>query len=147
VAQAQRHERPLSLIVLDVDHFKQVNDGFGHQAGDEVLRVVGETLLSNSRDRDVAARFGGDEFAVLLPEVPGPTAMAIAERLRASISEGVALGRITVSAGVATLPRGGGTPQQLLAAADVALYQSKHDGRNRSSRFEEPGVTLALPAR
>ncbi|HEX9992078.1 MAG TPA: GGDEF domain-containing protein [Acidimicrobiales bacterium] len=145
VASAQRTERPLSLIVLDVDHFKAVNDGFGHQAGDGVLRVVGETLIANSRNDDVAARFGGDEFAVLLPGVAGPTALAVAERLRASISRDVPLGGITVSAGVATLPRRGGSPQQLLAAADVALYQSKRDGRDRSSRFEEPHVTLALP--
>jgi diguanylate cyclase (GGDEF)-like protein len=145
VAWAKRSERPLSLIVLDVDRFKEVNDGFGHQAGDEVLRVVGETLLANSRAEDVAARFGGDEFAVLLPNCPGMTAFAIAERLRASISDGVPLRRITVSAGVATLPRSGGTPQQLLAAADVALYQSKRDGRDRSSRFEEPNVTIDLP--
>ncbi|HEX2298792.1 MAG TPA: phage/plasmid primase, P4 family, partial [Pseudonocardiaceae bacterium] len=135
VAWAQRHDRPLSLIVLDVDHFKDVNDGFGHQAGDEVLRVVGQTLLANSRSEDVAARFGGDDFAVLLPGVPGPTALSIAERLRSSISAGVDLPRITISAGVATLPVSGGTPSQLLAAADLALYQSKRDGRDRSSRF------------
>jgi two-component system, cell cycle response regulator len=146
VATAQRSERPLSLIVLDVDHFKQVNDGFGHQAGDDVLRVVGRTLISNSRAEDVAARFGGDEFAVLLPGVPGPVALSVAERLRVSVNRDVPIGGITVSAGVATLPRSGGTPQQLLAAADVALYQSKRDGRDRSSRFEEPSVTLSLPA-
>jgi diguanylate cyclase (GGDEF)-like protein len=127
-----RGARPLSLVLLDVDHFKGFNDAFGHPAGDEVLRRVGAVLRSCCRATDVAARTGGEEFAVLLPGTEGEGAGALAERLRRAVAAGPwPLRAVTVSAGVATLGAGGGAAERLVAAADRALYQAKRDGRNR----------------
>ena len=131
-----RHESPLSLVLLDVDHFKKVNDTHGHPAGDAVLRGVAAVARSQARETDLVARYGGEELAVVLPETDAAGARAIAERLRAAV-EGTAHAteqgslRVTVSVGVATWPGGGQTPDELLTTADRALYRAKQTGRNR----------------
>ena len=136
IARAQRHERELALCIVDVDLFKPVNDTYGHIAGDEVLRHIAAIIREHVRGDDIAARIGGEEFAVLLPEGGLVAARTLAERLRVSVSEaafapGGVPRRITVSVGVAALPMPDGTRSQLLAAADAALYRAKHGGRNQ----------------
>ncbi|MGY1521688.1 GGDEF domain-containing protein [Luteimonas sp. A482] len=136
IARALRHGRELALCIIDVDLFKPVNDTFGHIAGDEVLRRIGAVLRQHVRSDDIAARIGGEEFAVLLPEGSAGDAVAFAERLREAIaatifSPGGTPRQITVSVGVAPLRSPDTSRSQLLAAADAALYRAKHEGRNR----------------
>lgn len=135
VANANRHAYPLSLLLLDLDHFKLVNDRYGHDVGDKVLRVVGKLLRKSCRDGDVAARFGGEEFVVLLVKCPLADAHIKAERLRADIEAAMPAGhRVTASIGVATLPAGQQLNfEQLFKQADLATYAAKHAGRNRVS--------------
>ena len=132
VARADRSGNPLSLVLIDVDHFKAVNDQLGHQAGDEVLRHVGKALAGEARETDLAARYGGEEFCVLLPGCPPEEAVIVAERLRAAIAARQKPTAVTASAGVATLPLDGGDGRALVAAADRALYQAKRSGRDRT---------------
>lgn len=136
-AEAARYGRSLSFVLLDVDHFKKVNDVHGHPAGDAVLRGVAAVVAAQARDTDRAARYGGEEMALLLPETDPKGARAIAERLRAAIASSAhetergAL-QVTVSLGVSSIPSAGiDTPEQLLEAADKALYRAKQGGRNR----------------
>ena len=141
-ARAGRYGSPLSLLMLDVDHFKQYNDSFGHPAGDDVLKKVARLMGECSRDTDVVARYGGEEFAAILPQTDPAGAAVIAERIRHAIANAPWPSRaVTASLGVATL-----TPAQtggdLIAAADKALYQSKTSGRNRVSAFCPPRATL-----
>jgi two-component system cell cycle response regulator len=134
--EAQRYGRPLSLVLLDIDHFKKVNDGHGHPAGDAVLRGVARIAQSQARDADIVARYGGEEMALVLPETDARGALAIAERIRLAVekaqhpTEAGPL-RVTLSAGVATWPGGGELPEDLVASADKALYRAKQSGRNR----------------
>ena len=119
-----------------MDHFKSVNDRYGHPTGDAVLAHLGRLLTNTLREVDVAARFGGEEFAVLLPETPLDLAWDIAERLRARIADTVihAPGgqqSVTVSIGVSAYPECAHSPDALIRTADAALYVSKHEGRNR----------------
>ena len=130
VSRSIRSGEPLTLVMLDLDHFKQLNDLFGHQAGDDVLRQVGAVLRSASRESDVPARYGGEEFAVLLPGCSKGEAFAAAERLRALVAGVQAPVPVTCSAGVATYPLNATTSTQLVAAADEALYHSKRMGRD-----------------
>jgi len=137
-ALAARRDTPLSVVMIDVDHFKRYNDEFGHPAGDEVLRSVAGALRDGVRDHDVVARYGGEEFVVLLPSTGANDAVLASDRLRGQI-EGLAARRpLTASFGVACsgpeVPDAAG----LIEAADQALYASKRDGRNR--------VTLYTPA-
>lgn len=132
--RAARQHAPLSLLMLDLDHFKRVNDTFGHSGGDEVLRRVGRTLLDELRSTDLPARFGGEEIVVLLPDTPIETAASCAERLRAAIAalsfpdiEGLS---VTTSIGAAQW-REGEPSRELMARADQALYVAKSEGRNR----------------
>jgi diguanylate cyclase (GGDEF)-like protein len=134
VARSWRSEQPLSLIVLDVDHFKAVNDSYGHQAGDEVLRHVGQALAAQCRGVDVAARYGGEEFAVILPGCPPADALGVAERIRAAVADCASPVSVTCSAGVAGVPLNAADGQALVAAADHALYESKRRGRDRTTR-------------
>ncbi len=136
-----RHETPLSLVMLDLDHFKNVNDTWGHPAGDHVLRSLAERILQTIRKEDVLCRYGGEEFAVVCREVPTPAAFAMAERIRHSVEihrfdwEGARL-PVTASLGVAGVPfRGIASPTELIDAADRALYRAKHGGRNRVEVF------------
>ncbi len=142
--RALRHERPLSLIVLDLDRFKQVNDRFGHGMGDRVLVSAARAIEEVVREVDLVGRLGGEEFAVLVPETDLNGAFRLAERIRAGIAaagvpdpRGQAL-RVTASLGVATLGVSGSDADTLLLAADNALYEAKGNGRNRVERAQKP---------
>jgi diguanylate cyclase (GGDEF)-like protein len=140
VARTNRYGTPLSLVMCDVDHFKSINDRFGHNVGDEVIRRVANVFPVNIRRIDVAGRWGGEEFVILLPNTPLPGATLVGERLRAAI-EGlgpIAGGpeRVTVSVGVAEHTRGG-TATELVERADQALYSAKQRGRNRVEQSAE----------
>lgn len=142
VALSSRTAMPLSLIMLDVDHFKRYNDAFGHPAGDEVLRVVANLLRLSVREHDTVARFGGEEFAILMPTTDAVVGLGIAERLRASVAEHPWQRRpITASLGVATLDQDRPDAERLVEEADRALYRSKQQGRNRVQHAHE-----ALPS-
>lgn len=143
LALAQRRGKPCTLVLLDVDHFKAVNDTHGHQAGDEVLRRVGLAMAEAARGTDVAARYGGEEFAVILPECSPAEAAAVAERFRAAVATNAGPIPVTVSAGVATYPRDAGDGTSLIAAADHALYRAKRTGRDRVVRFRRPRRLVA----
>ena len=139
-ARAQRARTPLSLVMLDVDRFKHFNDHYGHLAGDACLQALALTLAQTAarREGDLAARFGGEEFMVLLPATDGGAALEVARHLQQAIHalalphEGVPLGRVTVSFGVASVvPERGQAPQELVRRADQALYRAKQGGRDR----------------
>lgn len=139
LAEAERELRRVgaaggtaSVLFIDVDHFKQVNDAHGHGLGSRVLRELGAVVSRTVRRTDTLARCGGDEFAVLLPGADSPSALAVAERVRAGVHAARPGGqRLTVSVGVATHPQDGRTPEALLEAADRAMYRAKALGRNR----------------
>jgi len=125
-------------LMLDVDHFKSYNDSFGHPAGDEALKLVGEVIRNTLRSADVAARFGGEEFAILLPQTTGEEAIAIAERIRHNIATaGFAHREVTVSIGITSCSAELCVSADLVSAADRALYEAKRRGRNRVQEFEE----------
>jgi two-component system cell cycle response regulator len=134
VARATRSAEHVSLVMVDIDHFKNLNDTHGHQAGDEVLRNVAASLTIECRDFDTPARYGGEEFAVVLPGCGPDEALMIAERLRAAVSRAPSVVPITASAGVATYPGHAGDADTLVRAADDALYQSKRAGRDRTTQ-------------
>lgn len=135
---ADADEGPLSLLLLDIDDFKRFNDTWGHQTGDQVLRLVAMTLKSNIKGKDIAARYGGEEFAAILPQTDLEGAAIVADNIRTAIqakellkrSTNEKLGRITASFGVATF-RPGDTPSTLIERADRCLYGAKHAGRNK----------------
>lgn len=135
--RATRKNRPLSVIMLDIDNFKRFNDTFGHDAGDAILRRMGLLLQGHVRGSDIACRIGGEEFALLLPEAPLSIAFQRAENILETVRRmqvkhgGQVLGAITVSLGVAAFPKHGETPEALIRAADRALYQAKEGGRNK----------------
>ena len=138
VAQALQTGAPLSVVMSDLDHFKAVNDTHGHLAGDAVLAAFGAQLRQNSRASDVVARFGGEEFLVLMPETPLASALEWAERMRALCERTTVAplpAPVTVSLGVATLQHSAANSddaiRQLVQDADAALYQAKRTGRNR----------------
>lgn len=142
-ARCRREGAPLTMLMIDVDHFKMVNDDFGHQAGDEVLRVFGKLLLENARAEDIVCRYGGEEFLLVLPKMPLDIARDRAVQLLKAVQETrVAYGemriRTTVSIGVATIPGHADSPEALLKCADKALYQAKALGRNRVVAYGEP---------
>lgn len=129
---------PVSLVLLDIDHFKRLNDTHGHQVGDDVLRQVAAVLVEHARIIDVPARYGGEEFAVVLPSCDRDEALAVAERLRVAIAVSPMSVAITVSVGVASFPRHGAQSDTLIRAADDALYRAKDEGRNRVLEAQEP---------
>ncbi len=136
--RAQRYGTPMSVIMLDLDHFKQINDKYGHDCGDQVLREFGTLVTENAREIDIVGRFGGEEFLVILPNTDGIRAAIVAERVRKAAEERVYkykefLIRITVSAGIASFPanREARTEAELLKAADNALYRAKQVSRNK----------------
>ncbi len=136
-----------SLVMMDIDYFKSFNDNYGHQVGDQVLRLVARTLIEGVKGRDMAARFGGEEFALILPETNTQGALKVADSLRRAVAgkevinrnSGDKLGRITLSGGVAQfLP--GEDIDDLIARADAALYTAKHNGRNQIAAAPAPGA-------
>lgn len=135
-ARALRHQRTLALVLLDVDHFKRINDTFGHLAGDAVLQHIAAELTAGKRVEDVLGRIGGEEFVALLTDEPPEGALDAADRLRVRVEgskmthDGHALD-VTVSGGVALFPTEGGDWDSLFAAADRRLYAAKQAGRNR----------------
>ena len=136
VLRSGRSQTPLSLIMLDVDHFKQYNDRFGHQAGDQLLRTLAAILSSFTRPVDFAARYGGEEFALILPNFVRSEAVQVAERIRARVAEepfvfNGAPTRATMSLGVASFPTDATTASQIVRVADECLYKAKHGGRNQ----------------
>jgi len=144
-ARAQRHDFPLSILLIDIDHFKHANDDFGHQAGDRVIGYLGKLILNGIRASDIAARYGGDEFVIIAPHTPVSMAGTLAERLRQHI-EAHALVltseagrrrelRVTVCIGVAGNHPQTGDTHGLLRSADQALYRAKQAGRNRVSVY------------
>jgi len=143
VERSQRSGLPLSLLMLDVDHFKQFNDSFGHPAGDEVLRQLARVLTDTRRANDVVARYGGEEFAVILVDTAKFTAAKVAERVRERIAAhdfsdaAQKAGKISVSIGVATFPEDGTDAEALVRSADTALYAAKRAGRNRVVLYTE----------
>lgn len=138
----QRYRHKTALVIFDIDHFKKINDGFGHQAGDVVIRHVAELTRQHVRASDVAGRYGGEEFVVLLPDTDLEGARVFAERLRlavqaAQVSHGGQSIPFTISLGVALLEEDCTRYEQLIERADSALYVSKENGRNRTSLFEK----------
>jgi diguanylate cyclase (GGDEF)-like protein len=158
VRRAVRASQPLSVIMLDLDHFKKFNDTYGHEAGDMVLRETAASLTRSVRAEDIVCRYGGEEFVIILPTADLDSAHLRAERIRSScrgltvVYQGRSVGIITASLGVAALPMHGSTPGQLLDAADAALYRAKEEGRDRvldaisedsaSSDYADYGVSI-----
>src|SRR5207302_4528598 len=141
--RAVRFQEPFGLLLVDLDHFKTVNDRFGHQAGDAVLIELARRLTDATREVDVVTRFGGEEFALILPKTPVPGTMRLASKVREVVADepfaaGKAVIPVTVSVGAAAYPDHGLSGTDLLAAADAALYRAKANGRDRVEE-EEPG--------
>ena len=137
LARAKRHGEPLSLLMLDLDNFKSVNDTYGHDAGDAALQKLSEVSIHTLREIDILGRLGGEEFAALLPETTGKRAMEVAGRLRLNVehavvplNQGTSL-RMTVSIGVSTFEATDARIDTMLKRADAALYKAKKSGRNQ----------------
>jgi diguanylate cyclase (GGDEF)-like protein/PAS domain S-box-containing protein len=140
---AERHGHPVSVIMGDLDHFKAINDRYGHLGGDEVLRVFGDLMKRHARGSDIYCRYGGEEFLLVLPQMAKDNAVERAEQLcramaAAPVLYGASAIAVTASFGVATFPRDGRTPDELIAAADNAQYLAKAAGRNRVNVSPEP---------
>ena len=152
ISRAKRYETPLGIIMIDLDHFRRFNNTFGHEAGDLVLRDLGKFLQSNIRKEDVACRYGGEEFTLILPGAPMDITEKRAETLRNLVQDleiyynGKPLDSITLSLGVASFPEHGATGEAVLQAADAALYAAKRAGRNKASTAgkEEPAHTAQI---
>ncbi|MBI4536129.1 MAG: sensor domain-containing diguanylate cyclase [Ignavibacteriae bacterium] len=140
--RAQRYHRPLALILLDLDHFKKINDTYGHPQGDQVLKRVAVILKETARKIDIVARYGGEEFAILMEDTDGAGAKELAERIRHEVSQQQfaterGLFHVTVSMGIAVFPHDAQDRQQLITRADQALYHAKRHGRNQSLSYRE----------
>ncbi|MDZ7290354.1 MAG: sensor domain-containing diguanylate cyclase [candidate division KSB1 bacterium] len=151
IQRAQRYGRALSLIMLDIDHFKIFNDTHGHLLGDAILKQVAEILDKSLRKADILARFGGEEFVILLPEIDKEHGCKVAEKLRGMIeradfpnAETQPFGRITISLGLASFPEDAQTANELLEHADQGLYRAKSHGRNQIGVYEDTTAKFAL---
>jgi diguanylate cyclase (GGDEF)-like protein/hemerythrin-like metal-binding protein/PAS domain S-box-containing protein len=147
-----RAQRPMSIVMVDIDHFKRFNDTYGHKAGDLVLQAVARTMQESLRNSDLACRYGGEEFVLLLAEMDGETAVRRMERLLEQVSlltiesEGLGLPTITFSAGIASCPLHAVQQEQLLGLADAAMYSAKNGGRNQVMLYGAPMLKLAQVA-
>jgi len=136
IQRAARYQRVLSLLILDIDDFKAINDTYGHLKGDQVLIRMSQVIRSNIRAADILARFGGEEFVVILPELDKPRGVIVAEKLRRLIEREVYVPirtrlPVTVSVGVSSFPADGQTPEEILEVADQCMYEAKRQGKNR----------------
>ncbi len=143
ITRTLRYTRPFCLLLLDIDHFKQVNDTFGHEAGDEAIRRIAKILQAGTRGIDTAARIGGEEFALILTETELSGGLEVAERLRLAIkSEEIPIvGSVSASFGVAEFPLCAETGRELIAVADAAMYEAKRQGRDRVHVASSEGST------
>ena len=142
LVKSKRYNHPFSILLMDIDHFKEINDRFGHRIGDEILQEVAQVLLNHTRGCDLCARYGGDEFIIVMPETPAGQAWYGAERLRKVVeklsiqlsAEAQALEplSVTISCGISEFPADDETGQQIIDLADKALYQAKHQGCNQA---------------
>jgi diguanylate cyclase len=152
LAAAHARRESLSLMLMDIDHFKKFNDSYGHLTGDQVLRLVAAAVKQNVKGQDITARYGGEEFAVILPSTALRSAITVADQIRRAVmnkelvkrSTGQNLGRVTMSIGVATLAEAD-TPQSLIERADMCLYAAKRSGRNRVIGEADPEAIQADP--
>ena len=148
LARATRHTHPLAFVMLDVDHFKMFNDTHGHDAGDAVLREVALVLKRHTRTEDIACRYGGEEFLMVLPGCPLEDAYQKSEAIREAIAQlrvtvgGTVLSRVTASLGIACYPQHGERMEELIRAADAALYKAKAAGRNQIVATSAPGDVM-----
>jgi diguanylate cyclase (GGDEF)-like protein len=140
LARAARAQEDTTLVLMDIDHFKRLNDTYGHQTGDDVLKRVAATLKEAARLYDTPARYGGEEFGVILPRTSVEDALMVADRMREAIAASGDDPGVTISAGVATFPLDAADSEALIGAADQALYASKHGGRNRVTRWYGAGA-------
>jgi diguanylate cyclase (GGDEF)-like protein len=149
-SRAERSLQPLSVVMLDIDHFKRFNDTFGHEAGDVVLKSIAELLKASVRQGDIICRYGGEEFMLVLPVTGAPEAAALAERVRTAVKRldlvhrGQSMGNITVSLGVATNTGTKWKQNDIVEAADQALYAAKNAGRNRVEVFERKSTAKSV---
>jgi diguanylate cyclase (GGDEF)-like protein len=148
LARATRTEEDVALLLLDADHFKTINDTLGHVTGDRVLKAIAQALQMECRTADTFARYGGEEFGAILPGLDGPSALAVADRMRLVVADLALPTPVTLSVGVASFPATAPDPLSLIAAADTALYQAKAAGRNRCVLAEGAQSSAApqLPA-
>lgn len=150
-ALSDRHDRPVACVMFDIDHFKSVNDTYGHAAGDTILKVVASIIAGHARRYDICGRVGGEEFIIVCPETTLGGAAALADRIRQAIANrpvathGVSA-TVTVSAGVAVRHNGQSCPEDLIAQADGALYRAKHTGRNQVWLVDPDGKQHPLAA-
>jgi diguanylate cyclase (GGDEF)-like protein len=143
--RAQRYNNILSVVMADLDRFKNINDTYGHDAGDRVLKAIGKFLQQNVRDVDVVARYGGEEFVIMIPEAANDAAHILSERVRKNLSE-MKFGNlppVTISLGIATFPNDGTDPEDLIKKADAAMYAAKRAGRDRVVKYTQ-NVKLPL---
>jgi len=151
IERAHETGKPVSIVLFDIDHFKSVNDTYGHDAGDEVLRNVAQRVNGNLRNFDMVARYGGEEFVIVMPDTPGDIAVMVAERLRdriardpIAVSGSAAQLNVTISMGVAAYTGPADTADDLIKRADETMYQAKRAGRNRVA--VHPSIPVAAPA-
>ncbi len=150
IGRCQRYGRFFSLLLVDIDHFKKVNDTYGHDAGDEILKQISKILQINLRSMDVVCRIGGEEFAIILPETPHQNLVVVVNRLLKEVRQAEPLvptmayekERVTISIGVASYNGGAVSPAELYKLADKSLYQAKKTGRNRSGPYYASSKTL-----